>query len=67
MAAEKNALSSQVAVLNARLDESIAKVHQAEEALTRAEADLDRKRQKKRAHKAEATKLRQLSKRRLSS
>lgn len=60
LAADKQELTTQVGLLTARLNEGLAKVQHAEQNLTQAEAQLDRKRQKKRAHKANATKFQQL-------
>eukprot|EP00892_Ulva_mutabilis_P002273 jgi/Ulvmu1/12046/UM083_0059.1 len=53
-------LSTEMELLKGRLEAATTRTHRQEHALVQAEAQLDRKRQKKRAHKADAVKFKQL-------
>lgn len=53
-------LSAEVELMKGRWGDTNAQLHRQEHALVQAQAQLDRKRQKKRAHKADANKFKQL-------
>lgn len=60
LAASLEQMSTEIELLKGRLEDATARLHQQDHALVQAQAQLDRKRQKKRAHKADADKFKQL-------
>ena len=60
LVASVDEMSAQMELMAGRVQDATARAEQQEHALHQAQAHLDRKRQKKRDHKAEAQKLKQL-------